>query len=74
MPDHTGGHDDRTAVVQALAGLPPRQREAIVLRFWMDLPMAAIAEVMGVRIGTVKSQISRGLTVVGQALGVEVDR
>ena len=74
VPDHTGGHDDRTAVVEALAALPPRQREAIVLRFWMDLPMAEIAEVMGVRIGTVKSQISRGLTVVGQALGVEVDR
>jgi DNA-directed RNA polymerase specialized sigma24 family protein len=45
-----------------------------VLRFWLDLPMAAIAEVMGTRVGTVKSQVSRGLVAVGDALGVEVDR
>ena len=55
-------------------GLPQRQREALVLRFWMDLPLAAIAEAMGVRIGTVKSQISRGLDVVGAALREEVER
>ena len=40
----------------------------------MDLPLAAIADVMGVRIGTVKSQISRGLDVVGAALREEVGR
>ena len=47
---------------------------ALVLRFWMDLPLAAIADAMGVRIGTVKSQISRGLDVVGAALREEVER
>jgi RNA polymerase sigma factor (sigma-70 family) len=72
--DPTAVHDDRRAVVEALAGLPPRQREALVLRFWMDLPLAAIADAMGVRIGTVKSQISRGLDVVAAALGEEVER
>ncbi len=72
--DPTARLDDRSAVVQALATLPPRQREALVLRFWMDLPLGTIAEVMGVRTGTVKSQISRGLAVVGQHLGQEVDR
>jgi RNA polymerase sigma-70 factor (sigma-E family) len=74
VPDHAPGHDDRSAVALALAALPPRQREALVLRFWLDLPMAAIAEVMGTRVGTVKSQVSRGLVAVGDALGVEVDR
>ncbi len=74
VPDHAPGHDDRSAVGQALAALPPRQREALVLRFWMDLPLAAIAEAMGVRVGTVKSQVSRGLVAVGDALGVEVER
>ena len=48
---------------QGVAGLPQRQREALVLRYWMDLPLAAIAEAMGVRVGTVKSQMSRGLDV-----------
>jgi RNA polymerase sigma-70 factor (sigma-E family) len=72
--DPTAGHGDRRAVVEALATLPPRQREALVLRFWMDLPLAEIADAMGVRPGTVKSQISRGLDVVGAALREEVER
>ena len=74
VADPHATHGDRRAVVEALAGLPPRQREALVLRFWMDLPLAAIAEAMGVRLGTVKSQISRGLDVVGAALSEEVER
>jgi len=74
MADPTAVHDDRQAVVEALAGVSARQREALVLRFWMDLPLAAIADAMGVRIGTVKSQISRGLDVVGAALREEAER
>ena len=74
MGDPTAVHGDRRAVVEALAGLPRRQLEALVLRFWMDLPLAAIADAMGVRIGTVKSQISRGLAVVGAALREEAER
>ena len=74
MGDPTAVHGDRRAVVEALAGLPRRQLEALVLRFWMDLPLAAIADAMGVRIGTVKSQISRGLDVVGAALREGAER
>ena len=59
---------DRSAVLAALALLPTRQREALVLRYWLDLPLAAIAETMGVRTGTVKSQISRGLAALHAAL------
>ena len=73
-PDPTAVHGERSAVIEALAAVSPRQREALVLRFWMDLPIAAIAELMGVRTGTVKSQISRGLDVVGAALREEVER
>ncbi len=74
LPDPIAVQGDRRAVVEALAGVSPRQREALVLRFWMDLPLAAIADAMGVRVGTVKSQISRGLDVVGAALREEVER
>jgi RNA polymerase sigma factor (sigma-70 family) len=74
VTDPNARHGDRRAVLDALAALPPRQREALVLRFWMDLPLAGIADVMGVRAGTVKSQISRGLDVVGAALREEVER
>lgn len=45
----------------ALAGLRPRQRAALVLRFYADLPEAEIASALGCRPGTVKSLVSRGL-------------
>ena len=72
--DPLATHGDRSAVLQGVAGLPQRQREALVLRYWMDLPLAAIAEAMGVRVGTVKSQISRGLAAIRATVGEEVDR
>jgi RNA polymerase sigma factor (sigma-70 family) len=45
----------------ALATLNDRQRAAIVLRFYEDLPDAAIAEVLGCRVATVRTAIHRGL-------------
>lgn len=51
----------RIAVRRALAALPPRQRQAIVLRFYGDLPLAAVAEAMGCRPGTVKAHLHQGL-------------
>jgi RNA polymerase sigma factor (sigma-70 family) len=53
--------EDHREVIAALAELPARRREAIVLRYWLDLPEREIAAAMGVSLGTVKSQISRGL-------------
>ncbi len=63
VPDATPSSDlgDHDVVVRALAALPQRQREALVLRYWLDLPVADIAVVMDTRVGTVKSQLSRGL-------------
>jgi RNA polymerase sigma-70 factor (sigma-E family) len=48
-------------LLDALAALPYRQRAAIVLRYYEDLSEAAIAEALGVRPGTVKSLVHRGL-------------
>ena len=73
-PDPSSVHDDRAAVLQQLARLPQRQRETLVLRYWMDLPLGEIAEVMGTRVGTVKSQLSRGLGAIGAALLTEVEQ
>lgn len=70
LPDHTvgptvagphesiGHHDDLLA---ALAQLPPRQRAAVVLRYFDDLSEADTAAALGCRVGTVKSQTARGL-------------
>jgi RNA polymerase sigma-70 factor (sigma-E family) len=44
-----------------LRQLPDRQRMAVVLRFYEDLPEAEIAELLGCRPGTVKSLIHRAL-------------
>jgi RNA polymerase sigma factor (sigma-70 family) len=64
--------ESRTAVIAALSRLPQRKREALVLRYWLDLPLAEIATTMSVRTGTVKALISRGLDAL--ALDLEVDR
>jgi RNA polymerase sigma-70 factor (sigma-E family) len=51
----------REAARVALLDLPPRQRTAIVLRFYVDLSEAQTAELMRCRRGTVKSLVSQGL-------------
>jgi RNA polymerase sigma factor (sigma-70 family) len=53
---------DRSELSQLLSELPDRQRAALVLRFFHDLPDGEIAEALQCRIGTVRSLISRGLT------------
>ncbi|MGZ5418684.1 MAG: SigE family RNA polymerase sigma factor [Nocardioides sp.] len=52
---------DRLLLRTALAELPPRQRACVVLRFYEDLSVEAVAEALGCRTGTVKSQTARGL-------------
>jgi RNA polymerase sigma-70 factor (sigma-E family) len=54
-PVHTGDHDDRLALGQALATLAPRQRAVIVLRYFEDLTERQTAEALGIGVGTVKS-------------------
>ena len=45
----------------ALAALPPRQRSALVLRYFLDLPEVEVAAALGCSLGTVKSSTSRAL-------------
>ena len=51
----------REAVLQALHKLPPRQREAVVLRYYGDLSEAQTAAAMGCSAGAVKSHTSRAM-------------
>ncbi len=53
--------DSREALRSALAKLPPRQRAVVVLRYHQDLSEAQVAEILGVSIGTVKSQAAKAL-------------
>lgn len=59
---------ERTAVVEALAKLPTRQREALVLRYYADLSEAEIARTMGISRGAVKSHTSRGMAALRSGL------
>jgi RNA polymerase sigma-70 factor (sigma-E family) len=52
---------DSQAIAMALAALPQRQRTAVVLRYFADLPEREVADILGVSVGTVKSSVSRGL-------------
>jgi RNA polymerase sigma-70 factor (sigma-E family) len=74
QPDATDDIDRRDHLVRLLRELPPRQRTAIVLRYWEELTEAETAQAMGCSPGTVKSATSRGLqklreqlTAAGQA-------
>jgi RNA polymerase sigma-70 factor (sigma-E family) len=62
---------ERSAVVAALRGLPDRQREALVLRYYADLSEAEIATAMGISRGAVKSHTARGMSALRNALEQE---
>jgi len=53
----------------ALRALPGRQREVLVLRFYLDLPDTDIARDMGISPGTVRSTAYRALAALGRSLG-----
>jgi RNA polymerase sigma-70 factor (sigma-E family) len=57
-PDDPSGRDD---LWRAVSSLPPRQRAVLVLRYYEDLSEQQIADTLGCRPGTVKSQASAAL-------------
>jgi len=73
LAGHADHVSDRTALMSALAQLPPRQRAAIVLRFYDDLTEAQTAAAMDCAVGTVKSQVAAGLATLRTLLGDAVD-
>jgi RNA polymerase sigma-70 factor (sigma-E family) len=78
VPDRpaTRSHADDVAVRdwvwRELQSLPPRQRAAIVLRYYEDLTEAQTAEVLGCAVGTVKSQVFGGLGRLRDRLGTDL--
>lgn len=60
--------EEYAQVLAAIRRLPDRQREAVVLRFYLDMDEAQAAEAMGVSRGTVKSATSRAVAALGRML------
>jgi RNA polymerase sigma-70 factor (ECF subfamily) len=63
---------DAVAVRRAVGALPRRQRTALVLRYYADLPVAEVAALMGCAPGTVKSLTSKALTALRRVEGMQV--
>ena len=66
--------EERRAVLAALRTLPARQREALVLRYYLELPDAEIAVSMGIREGSVRSAVHRGLATLERLMREEAAR
>jgi RNA polymerase sigma-70 factor (sigma-E family) len=60
--------EEHRHLLLAIRALPPRQREALVLRYYLDLSEEETARSMGIRRGTVKSATSRALAALGQRM------
>ncbi len=69
VADRTRHVDEEDEMRSALRRLPRRQRAVIVLRYFDDLTEAEAARILGVTVGTVKSQASKALA----ALRVDVE-
>jgi len=59
--DRMAQAEDRSTLLKALAQLPPRQREAVILRYWEDLTQTQVAAAMGCSVGAVKSNAAKGI-------------
>lgn len=60
--------EEHREVLAAIRRLPDRRREAVVLRYYLDMTESQIADAMRISRGTVKSAISRGVSAVGRML------
>jgi RNA polymerase sigma-70 factor (sigma-E family) len=55
------GPELRMVMLDALATLPPRSRVIVVMRYWADMSVEEVAQLLGCSAGNVKSQSSRAL-------------
>lgn len=70
-PGVTGANpDDRLALARALARLPRRQREVVVLRYLADLTESQVADQLSISQSSVKEHCRRGLEAMRQGLDV----
>lgn len=74
VADATGQVDAEAELAAALRRLPRRQRAVVVLRYYDDLSEAETAAVLGISVGTVKSQTSKALRALRVDDGLTADR
>ncbi len=70
-PDSSERHVERDELWRHVQQLPPRQRAVLVLRYYEDMSEQDTARLLGVTVGTVKSQSSRALATLRDRLAAE---
>jgi RNA polymerase sigma-70 factor (sigma-E family) len=65
---------DRGEVMALIGSLPVRQREVLVLRYYLDLAESDIAATLGITRGSVKTHASRGISALRAQLGQQEDQ
>ena len=65
---------DGLAVAAALATLPRRQRQVVVLHYLLDVPVGEVARQLSMPVGTVKSRLARARSALAAQLDVEIER
>jgi RNA polymerase sigma-70 factor (ECF subfamily) len=66
--------EDGLAVAAALATLPRRHRQVVVLHYLLDLPVQEVARQLAVPVGTVKSRLARARTALAAQLDTEIEQ
>lgn len=72
-PGHVAGPEPADHVWRAIQSLPSQQRACVALRFYGDMTEQAVAETLGVSLGTVKKQMHRAMTRLREVLGERSD-
>jgi RNA polymerase sigma-70 factor (sigma-E family) len=60
--------ENQREVVEALRALPRRQRDCLVLRYYVELPVSEIAQTLGLSVNSVKTHLQRGLATLERRL------
>jgi RNA polymerase sigma factor (sigma-70 family) len=69
--DDTGRIADRDQLDRALARLEPEARAVVVLHFYLDMPLPAVAAALGIPVGTAKSRLHRSLGALRSSLAID---
>jgi RNA polymerase sigma-70 factor (ECF subfamily) len=72
--DESADVADRDQLARGLSRLPVDQRVVLVLRYYLDLPVAEIADILGIPVGTVKSRVNHGISALRAVLDADLRR
>jgi RNA polymerase sigma-70 factor (ECF subfamily) len=71
LADGTAQVVERDLLDRALAHLEPEARAVLVLRFYLDLPLPRVAEMLGIPTGTAKSRLHRSIGILRSVMLID---